>query len=47
MKKEPTNPAAGKEKQTTANPAKDNFLVCLVKTFLNLNYLKYGIKKDF
>jgi hypothetical protein len=47
MEKEQSTPTAGMEKQTTPAPTKDNVLVTLVKTLLNLNYLKSGIKKDF
>jgi hypothetical protein len=47
MEKEHKKPAASAGKQTTAPPIKDGILVTLVKTFLGLNYLKSGIKKDF
>ena len=46
MEKERSKSTAGKDKQTTT-PVKDGILVALVKTFLGLNYLKSGIKKDF
>ena len=47
MEKEQTKPTAGVDKRTSSVPAKDGFLVALVKTFLSLNFLKWGIKKDF
>jgi hypothetical protein len=47
MEKEQKKPATGAGKQTTAPPVKDGILVTLVKTFLGLNYLKMGTKKDF
>ena len=47
MDKEQSKPTAGMEKQAAPTPKKDNVLVALVKTLLNLNYLKSGIKKDF
>jgi hypothetical protein len=47
MEKEQSTPTADRGKQTAPAPAKDNVLVALVKTLLNWNYLKSGIKKDF
>jgi hypothetical protein len=47
MDKEQSKPTAGMEKQTAPAPSKDNVLVTLVKSLLNWNYLKSGIKKDF
>jgi hypothetical protein len=47
MEKESNKPTAGTEKRATPAPAKDGILVVLVKTFLGLNFLKWGIKKDF
>jgi hypothetical protein len=47
MEKEQGTPTTGMKKQTAPSPSKDNVLVALVKTLLNWNYLKSGIKKDF
>ncbi len=47
MEKEQRESTAGDEKNKAATPVKDGLLVSLVKTFLGLNFLKMGIKKDF
>jgi hypothetical protein len=46
MEKEQSS-TKGMEKQTASALAKNNALVALVKTLLNWNFLKSGIKKDF
>ena len=45
MEKEQRESTAGDKKKTAAT--KDGLLVSLVKTFLGLNFLKMGTKKDF
>ncbi len=45
MEKEQRESTAGDEKKKAET--KDGLLVSLVKTFLGLNFLKMGIKKDF
>ena len=47
MEKEQKEPPAGDEKKMAATPVKDGLLVSLVKTFLGLNFLKMGTKKEF
>jgi hypothetical protein len=47
MKNEQSKPTSGMEKQTTPTSVKDGMLVALIKTLLNWNNLKSGIKKRF
>ncbi len=40
-----SSPAAATDSVTESKP--DNFIVSLVKMLLNINFLKWGVRKDF
>lgn len=47
MEKDEKKSAAEKKMQQPSEPASDGILVGLVKKLLSINFLKWGVRKDF
>jgi hypothetical protein len=47
MEKETNKPAEEKKAPKVSEPKSDGIIVALVKMFLNINFLKWGVKKNF